>query len=128
GYSLARFQRDRLAAGGGLTILRGTLTRVVLPYYILLVSYTIASRKFDPFSLALVSNFHGRWHSLLEPYWFIEAYVQCYLIIILLSAFGPVRRMIREDPWQGGVIFLLLTVAAKVSLYAVFQHDYLHNR
>lgn len=128
GYNLARYQKSRLAAGQGLGFTLSFARRIIAPYYVLLVAYLTFKREFDVASLLLVSNFFGRFRSLIEPFWFLEVMLQCFLIVSLLALFKPVQRMIAANPWRLGLLWLAASVVLKGGVYALAHHDVLLNR
>ena len=128
GYNLSRYQKARLGAGEGFTVAWSFAQRIVAPYYLILIAYLIAKQTFDLPSLLLVSNFFGRFGSLIEPFWFIEAMFQCFLVVAALSLLAPVRRMIAADPWRFGLVCLGAAITVKCLVFNVFDHGRLANR
>lgn len=128
GYNLGRYQKARLADGKGYAVVLNFAQRILAPYYVILVAYLVMKRTFDAPSLLLVSNFFGRFGSLIEPFWFIEAMFQCFVVVALLSLFKPVRRAIANDPWRFGLVCLAAALALKGVATRLFDHAYLANR
>jgi peptidoglycan/LPS O-acetylase OafA/YrhL len=128
GYNLARYQQQRLFDANGWIVLRSFFRRIILPYYLILVLYLIYRRQFDIPSLFLVSNFFGRFHSLIEPYWFLETLLQCIFLMVTLFAVPPVRAAAKRDPWRFGLALLGFSVAVKVAVFLAFHHQALQNR
>ncbi|MBL8772704.1 MAG: AMP-binding protein [Phenylobacterium sp.] len=128
GYNLARYQKARLREGRAFEFTLSFARRIILPYYLLLVLYLAAKQDFDVPSLLLVSNFFGRFSSLLEPFWFLEAIIQSLVIVSAITLLPPVRRAIAADPWRAGLAFLVAATVLKCAAFAIFQHDHLVNR
>lgn len=128
GYNLGRYQKTRLAEGNGFTVALNFAQRILIPYYGILLAYLLAKRSFDLPSLLLVSNFFGRFGSLIEPFWFIEAMFQCFVVVAVLSLFGPVQRAIRNNPWRFGLICLAAALALKGLATHFIDHANLANR
>ena len=128
GYNLGRYQKTRLAEGKGFTVALNFAQRILVPYYGILVAYLVLKRSFDVPSLLLISNFFGRFGSLIEPFWFIEAIFQNFVIIALLSLVGPVRRAIAASPWRFGLTCLAVTLALKGLATGLLDHAELANR
>lgn len=128
GYNLSRYQKPRLSAGNGFKLVQSFFNRIIAPYYILLVSYLAAKRELDVPSLLLFSNFYGRFQSLIEPFWFLEAMLQCLIIICTISLIRPIRNLVAKDPWKYGVMLLSGALLLKVSSFAIFHHEHLANR
>jgi hypothetical protein len=128
GYNLGRYQKARLAEGKGFTVALNFAQRILVPYYGILLAYLVLKRSFDAPSLLLVSNFFGRFGSLIEPFWFIEAIFQCFVIVALLDLLKPVQRAIGARPWRFGLISLAVALAVKGLATQLFDHAHLANR
>jgi hypothetical protein len=128
GYNLARYQRKRLFNGEGWGLLASFVQRVILPYYVILIAYFVWKRRFDWPSLLLVSNFVGRTGSMLEPFWFLEALLQCMTLVVILMAIRPIRIWGERDPWRFGLVLLACSVAMKVLAASAFAMAHLLNR
>ncbi len=110
GQNLARFRSDSLFRGEGLSLVRSTFTRYMLPYLGILVLYLIAKGKLDIPSLLFMSTFFGdRAGTFLQPFWFIEVFFQVTLILAGVFAVPPLRRAIAARPlgWGVGAVALL---------------------
>lgn len=104
GQNLARFRSDSLFAGEGLDLVKSTLTRYMLPYWLILVTYLLAKQEFDIPSLLFVSTFFtNRASSFLEPFWFIEVFFQIALLLAMVFAIPPLRNGIAGRPLAFGV-------------------------
>ncbi len=101
GYNVSRFHlsidrtHDRVVAGLRL------IGRVAVPVVawvgvcmVLVGGYGFATLAFVNNYLGPESHEEGRWH-----YWFIEALLQLVLVVTLLLAIGPVRRLERRFPY-----------------------------
>jgi surface polysaccharide O-acyltransferase-like enzyme len=128
GYNLARYQRKRLFEGRGIEVLTSFVVRVILPYYVLLIAYLIAKRKLDIAALLMVSNFFGRHGTMVEPFWFLEALLQCMVVVVLLMAVPPMRRFAARDSWSFGLGLLAVSVAVKVADTMTFGGERLLDR
>lgn len=128
GYNFSRYQRARLVEGGGFSVLSSFFKRIIIPYYVILIAYFAVKQTLDAPSLLLISNFYGRSGSLLEPYWFLEALLQCMIILVGLFSLPPVRRAAARDPWTFGLALLAGALVVRVITYAFFQHGGLADR
>jgi acyl carrier protein len=128
GYNLSRFQRDRLISPERSEVLTRFLARIILPYYLILVGYLAIKRNFDIPSLLLVSNYQGRFGSIIEPFWFLEATTQCLLFMVALFALPQVRQFARDN--RMGFAFALLAgaVALKFAGAMVLDQALLQQR
>lgn len=127
GFSLARFNFGRLVEGQGWHVLASLMKRVILPYYLMLLAYSLFSGEVSAASLLMVSNFEGRFGSFLTPYWFMEALLQSSLLIVLLFALRPVRSAASENPFRFGLCFLGGALLLKAVAYLAFHHDQLQK-
>lgn len=128
GYNLARYQRRKLFNGRGPSVLGSLVVRIILPYYIFLLIYLVIKHRVDVPSLLMVSNYVGRWNSMIEPFWFLEALLQCTAIFVLIMAVAPVRWFAERDPWTFGLGLLASAVGCKVAVAAAFDIVHLRDR
>jgi acyl-CoA synthetase (AMP-forming)/AMP-acid ligase II/peptidoglycan/LPS O-acetylase OafA/YrhL len=128
GFNLARFQHSRFVKGGLWTAVGRMALRVLVPYYLLLLLYSLLRDPLPASSWLLASNFTGRFGTLLEPYWFIEALFQSLLLLALLGSLRPVQRLAARSPLGFGAAFFGVAVAVKIVAGAAFAHEPLLNR
>lgn len=128
GYNFSRYQRTRLIDGDGPTVLASFFKKIIIPYYFILISYLIIKQKLDIPSLLLISNFYDRAGSLLEPYWFLEALLQCMILFVGLFALPPVRKAASKDPWSFGLVLLSGALVLRIVAHVFFQHGGLTDR
>lgn len=128
GYNFSRYQKARLTEGRGVDVLSGFFKRIIVPYYAILGLYLAVKGDLNIPSLLLVSNFQGRFGSFLEPYWFLEALLQCTLIFVGLFALPSIRRMAAKSPWAFGLALLAGALSVRIIAYVIFQHRDLEER
>lgn len=109
GLMWARFQRAAIGAGDVAALAR-PLGRVLVPYYLILLGYSLAWGQVPWGSAALVSNFGigdpATRDRLPFLYWFVEAYAQMLVLLAGLSLVPAVRRAVRENPFRAGLYAL----------------------
>ncbi len=109
GLMLARFQRQAMAAGNVRHMLR-PLLRVLVPYYLIVAGYALAWGQVPLGSALLVSNFGigapATFDRLPFLYWFVEAFVQMFVLFAGLVLLPPVRRLVGRDPFRFGLWLL----------------------
>jgi acyl-CoA synthetase (AMP-forming)/AMP-acid ligase II len=115
GLNFRRYSGRSLSDRVSLTPLRNFFVRVVLPYYALLLAFDALTKQADLASLLLVSNFTGRFGTLMEPYWFIEVVAQLLVLMTLLFAIPPVRRASKRYPWGFSLAFLVISCAVSLA-------------
>lgn len=117
GLMLARFQREAFAAGDVGRLLR-PLVRVLVPYYLIVLGYSLAWGQVPWGSAFLISNFgigtpagHDRLPFL---YWFVEVYAQMVLLLAGLAMVPAVRRAVAKNPFHAGLWALAGAMALRV--------------
>ncbi|QXQ07553.1 AMP-binding protein [Sphingosinicellaceae bacterium] len=128
GYNLARFQRARLIEGHGMAVVKGFATRIIAPYYAILVIYMAYKGHVTWPALLLCGNLFGEFESFIEPYWFIEAMLQIYLVVAGVFVFARVRRAAMLQPWRFGLLLLAAAVAIREVGALVFDERGLADR
>lgn len=128
GCNLARFQRPRLDQGRARPMILNIASRVILPYYVILLAYFAYKGEIDIAALLLAGNLVGRFGGFTEAYWFIEALFQVVLIIALLFQFVPAQRLSQRRPWLFGLLLLAGGVLLKIVVFVAFDHDELLER
>lgn len=132
GMNFARFQLPRLEMGGTAQILRTTLFKVVVPYFAVLILYSIVIRQIFWPQFLLYSNFtHGlifNGERRFTLYWFLEVYLNFIIALSLLFLVPQVRAFVRNRPKTtaiGGFIAAVVAalVAQPYSNAGIF-HDY----
>ena len=119
GYNFARFQLESSRASGALRKGLTTIARVAIPTSLWIGINMVLVGGYSAGSLFLVNNYFGsawrrdgRWE-----YWYFEAFVQIFLVLTLLLAIAPVRRLERRQPFT--FAFTALLAATTVGLQLV---------
>ncbi len=123
GYNFARFQLGAIDVPGHLRRGLATVARVALPASLWIGVQMAMVGGYSAGSLFLVNNYFGsawrrdgRWE-----YWYFEAFVQIFLVLTLLFALGPVRRL--ERRWPFGFVAVALVPAMIIGLEVVEVAD-----
>ncbi len=128
GFNLARFQRARFVAGRFWEAVASFAWRVVLPVWLIVLVFALVRENPGVSSFLLVSNFEGRYRSILEPFWFIETLFQLLLLVGAISFFPAARRFAGAAPLGFGLGLLLLAIAMRLGGPLVFDHSGLAGR
>jgi acyl-CoA synthetase (AMP-forming)/AMP-acid ligase II len=127
GYNFARFQLVRTGGSGAVRRGLATVGRVAVPTSLWIGLQMLLVGGYSAGSLFLVNNYFGsawrrdgRWE-----YWYFEAFVQIFLVLTLLFAIGPVRRLERRQPFM--FVFVALMAATAVGLQLVELGDGYNN-
>jgi hypothetical protein len=126
GLSLARFQRQALVEQDHGRFFRPLLGVLAL-YYLLVAGYAVAWGQIPWASVFLVGNlgFTTPGEHLMLPYssWFVEVFVQLFLLLGGLSLIPAVRRMAGDRPFELGLISLAGALAARFAGPVVWPFD-----
>jgi hypothetical protein len=108
GALFARFQHSGLSAGRTVVGAMPLLIRIIVVYYVLLITYEITRGDVDAQYWLLISNFFATAESKgLAYFWFIAAFVQIVLLYSFLFAIPRYRDWSRRDPWRCGFITMV---------------------
>lgn len=100
GLNFARFQSNNLFRGQQKQIVVTLLTGLVIPYLLLESFFQVYSQDFNPSSLLFFSNFIGpEVMTMFLQVWFIQLFVQCVVIMLLLFSLRPIRQLAQENTW-----------------------------
>ena len=130
GLNLARFQSKQLASDRRWLLLRHAALKVLLPYYGILIGYSAwhGPGEVGLQDVLLLSNLNPDNDRFLVPYWFVAAYFQFLLAIILLSALPPVTKLLKRRPDVFGLWLLAATLIIKIVTLQIFSHEHLLGR
>jgi acyl-CoA synthetase (AMP-forming)/AMP-acid ligase II len=128
GYNLARFQRVRLQRGEVAPMVTAFATRIILPYYAILLLYLGWKQELNIPALLLAGNIVGEFGSFIEPYWFLEVMLQCYLAVAALFLIPAVRKASSRDPWRFGLWILGGAFYMRLVAARLLDHDGLAGR
>ncbi len=123
GMSVAE-HRARPLIEGDIAGFLSPLTRILLPYGLVLAGYALVWQQVPWASVALVGNlaFTSPETHLMLPYlyWFVEAYVQiCLLLVLLCGPFG-LRRLMARSLFASGLCLLALAMVLRLTLPEVW--------
>ena len=63
----------------------------------------------------------GTGGSLLVVYWFVSVYTQIVLVLALVAAVGPLRRVLAKTPWRASAVAVAGSLAV-LAVLALLQH------
>lgn len=126
GYSFARFQLTEMLNG---TVWKTTglyLKKVIVPYLMISIAYIlyrihIKGTTADYDFLLMISNFYRYQQGNLEPMWFIQVLVQCFVILGIIFSIQSFVDFAKKDIWKSS-IFLLIIISI-MSLLINFMWD-----
>ncbi|MDW4548558.1 AMP-binding protein [Defluviimonas sp. D31] len=119
GMSVAE-HRSRFLAMGEVSGFLSPVGRVLIPYAVVLLGYAVAWQQIPWASVALVGNFavtKPETHLMLPYlYWFVEAYVQMCLLLVVVFRLPGMRRLLARSLFGTGLFLLALGVLLRVTL------------
>lgn len=123
GYNFARFQSASLQRGQVWSTLWDFSKKILLPFYVILVAYTLLYHDLEWESFLLFSNFVYRSSNNLVPVWFVLNLVQVLAIVGLLFSLAPVRAWFGRNVWRSSMTVLVMVTAFHALMY-VFVHRF----
>ncbi len=125
GYSFARFQRPWLLRGEFWQAVSGTVMRVVIPYYLvmLLILATARGIEQDWGWLALLSTFTVDQRGPLFAFWFIEVLLHSMAIIVMLLSLPSLRRFAAASPFASWLCLMTMAAALKFGVPMVWSDN-----
>lgn len=119
GMSVAEHRTAALVQGQIWSFLQPTL-RVLWPYFAIVTGYALAQQQIPWASVFLIGNFGvtspETQFMLPYLYWFVEAYMQITLLILLLFTPATTRTALAKSPFTVGLGLLALAVAMRVTI------------
>ncbi|MBL9058415.1 MAG: AMP-binding protein [Mangrovicoccus sp.] len=119
GFTAARFQLRQIGEGETLRFGFRMLYPIVPLYFLLLIGYGFLLGRVPAGSILFLGNYHV-WvdRSPLMIYWFVSLYMQIVLLLMLVSAVPPARRLLARFPWgaAAGLAGALLMLEAALVL------------
>ena len=127
GYTAARFQLRQIAEGEALRLGLRMLYPIVPLYFLLLAAAGVLLGRVPISSVLFLGNYHV-WveRTPLIIYWFVSLYVQIVLLLMLVAALPPARRLLARFPWgaAAGLAGGLLAVEAALVLPAGYVTEH----
>jgi non-ribosomal peptide synthetase component E (peptide arylation enzyme) len=125
GATFARFQLQRVVLEGTAGAVLNGLPKLLVPTLGLLLIQQLRHRHLEPAPLLLVSNFIS---PELGGYWFIEVWVQTYVVLFILLSFPPLAKFTRDRPLLAALTALAVGLVVRVTSPLLWDSDHLFNR
>ncbi|MFT3968643.1 MAG: AMP-binding protein, partial [Sphingobium sp.] len=126
GMSFGRFQLEDVARTGSLRSIWSSTAAIAIPTIGYVALLQLAHREFFLWSLLLVGNFHSI--SAYTDQWFLDMYVQIYLLMALLLSSGWVKGRIGTQRLPLAIGLFLLAVLARSVVPQLWDTTALDNR
>lgn len=128
GYSVMRFQWPEISRTGNVGTLLGTVLRVAIPTFLVIVAMQLWARTFEPKPLLLISNWFDPSEYHVAYYYFAEIYMQLLLIIGALLSFSKVRELLRDRPMISCTALIVVAMVMSWAVDQVWDTNYLYHR
>lgn len=126
GMSVAEHRRPALAEWDILQFLKPVF-RVLVPYALVLTGFALAWGQIPWASVFLIGNFGlttpGTHLMLPYLYWFIEAYVQMTLLLLVLFRPQRMRLLLHDNPFAAGLALLGLAFVMRLVIPEFWPMD-----
>jgi hypothetical protein len=127
-WNFAAFQIGTVTARDSVRSVLTMTGRVAAPTILYLALLEVVFGAYDWRPLTLHANWIDPELNRRFSFWFVELYVQMMLILAIVLAFRPVRRLLRARPWECSVGFLALSTAVLAGSEALWSFDHLLRR
>ena len=98
GHSVSRYQAVNLLNGKILRFYTAMLSKLLIPYYVIISGLALWFTPFDWQWFALINNWWPVEPEMAFPYWFVSAYAQIIVILGLVFAIPGVAHAFRTWP------------------------------
>lgn len=128
GHSFGRFQIPAVLRQDSIAPTLNLVALIAVPtvLYSLLIQTAFATP--EPLTLLMLGNLLGPDVAEGMSYWFVDVLVQCLLVLAVLLALPPVRRAIRERPFECACLAVGGSVVLRYAIGAVWETDPLYDR
>ena len=128
GYSVMRFQWPEISRTGNVSTIFGTIVRVAIPTFLVVVAMQLWARTFEPKPPLLISNWFDPEQYHVAYYYFAEIYMQLLLVIAALLAIPKVRALFRDHPMASSIALIVMAVTLSWQVEKVWDTNYLYHR
>jgi len=128
GYSVMRFQWPEISRTGNVSTIFGTIIRVAIPTFLVVVAMQLWARTFEPKPPLLISNWFDPEQYHVAYYYFAEIYMQLLLIIAALLAIPKVRESFRDHPMMSSATLMAIAILLSWQVEKVWDTNYLYHR
>lgn len=127
GFNFARFQLPSVIQSGSVRPILATAMRIAIPTFLALSVLELKSDDLEVMALLLLDNWTDA-TSERFGFWFLELMVQVLLLVSVLLAIPPARRLARERPFFFAFGGLLVTTFSAVVVPMFWSTEHLFNR
>ncbi len=120
GYSFARFQTSRVLDGYGIKVLKSLLLPLIPLYFLIIGAYHFMWKPVDVEWMLLMGNYLPEAKGFLIPFWFICAYAQLMVLLVLVLKVPLFQKKFLSSNWS----FVLSLFSLCLSLFTVIWFVY----
>ena len=128
GYSVMRFQWPEISRTGNVGTIFGTIVRVAIPTFLVVVAMQLWARTFEPKPPLLISNWFDPEQYHVAYYYFAEIYMQLLLVVAGLLAIPKVREAFRNRPMTSSIALMAFAIVLSWQVEKVWDTNYLYHR
>lgn len=128
GYSVARFQLPEVIRTGSVRTLLGTAISVAIPTIMVIAILDVLTRHFNLMQLLLISNFLDPYSIHTFLFYFVEFYVQLFVLTAMLFAIPSVRSVFAKQPLYSSIIVLFVMIGFDHALDHIWNTNYNFHR
>lgn len=128
GYSVMRFQWPEISRTGNVSTIFGTIIRVAIPTFFVVIAMQLWAQNFEPKPPLLISNWFDPQEYHVAYYYFAEIYMQLLLVVAALLAIPKVRQWFRDHPMISSTVLIVVATAVSWQVEKVWDTNYLYHR
>ncbi len=128
GYSAMRFQWPEISRTGNVSTIFGTIARVAIPTFLVVVAMQLWAHTVEIKPLLLISNWFDPSQYHVAYYYFAEIYMQLLLVIAALFSIPKIRDWFRARPMTSATALILFAIILNWRVEAVWDTNYIFHR
>lgn len=129
GYSFMRFQWPEISRTGKVSAIFGTILRIAIPFFMVVVAMQILSRRLEPKTLFFMSNwFDPSQYVVYYWYYFAEVYIQLLILLAAMFSIKAVRDAFKKAPLISSTVFIIFAMVLSYLSDLVWDTSYIYHR
>jgi len=128
GVGFARFQLPAMIRNQSVASSWVSLARVIVPTVGYLALLQIGLREPEWRTLLLISNLVEAHMAGGLSYWFVEVYVQIFVVLLAAFSLRPLRDAWSRRPWHSALVLFAIAALIHSVVYQFWNTEYLFNR
>lgn len=128
GYSFMRFQWPEISRTGNVSPVFGTILRIAIPTWLVLIAMDFWAGQVDVKPLLLTSNLFDPREYKVFYFYFAEIYMQLLLMVAALFSIGAVRRAFIGSPLISGTAFIAFAIFLQYLAESIWDTTFIFHR